>query len=386
MSIRGDQRPTGPAAVTRRFASQALMPLADAAARLLGGVSPVTPGRLALREAVGSRLAADLSAETDLPRHASALRDGWAVSADAVMGAAPHAPVLLMRRPVWVDAGAVLPAGTDTILEPDAIPDPEAVAGRIAVVADAPEGDGVRPAGGEIGRGGVIAAAGTRLTPLRAMASRAAGHARVEVRVPRIRLIATGAHADAACAALAALIAADGGDATEESVTGDAAAIATSLRAGSDADTIFVVGGTGFGRGDHSAAALALAGEVTAHGIALNPGRSAGLGILAGRPVLLVPGRPDAALAVYLTLGRPLLATLAGSASPAGECLPLLRKVVSTLGMSEIVFVRRTDAGLEPLGSVDLPLHRLLLAQGAILVPPEREGYGQGHPVEIIAL
>ena len=44
----------------------------------------------------------------------------------------------------------------------------------------------------------------------------------------------------------------------------------------------------------------------------LTPGETAAFGFAGSRPVLLLPGRLDAALAVWLTLGRRLLARLAG--------------------------------------------------------------------------
>jgi molybdopterin biosynthesis enzyme len=148
---------------------------------------------------------------------------------------------------------------------------------------------------------------------------------------------------------------------------------------------VFVIGGTGFGRTDCSAAALARAGTLALHGVALRPGETAGFGSVAGCPVLLLPGRPDAALAAFLALGRPLLGRLAGLAEPPARLsLPLSRKVSSALGLSEIVFLRRGAAGLEALGGSDIPLRRLLQVEGALLVPPDREGYPQGAAVEMM--
>lgn len=359
------------------------MPLAEARARLVDGIAPVVPTIMPVQDAIGLYLAADSLVENDLPRADTALRDGWAVAAEAVSGASPHGPIYLRDTPTWLDAGTPLPPETDTILEPDAIPARDGPANRIAVIAEAAEGEGVRREGAELRRGLVAAAAGTRLTPLQALALRACGLDKVAARRPRIRLIVTSAHAASSCAALAGLIAADGGSVVEQAATGGAEVIADAILEG-EADAVFVVGGTGQGRADHSARALLRAGSITAHGIALRPGESAGFGKASGRPVVLVPGRPDAALAAYLALGRPLLQVLAGARTEERPRAPLLRKLVSTLGLSEIVFARRTAAGLEPLGSFELPLHRLILADAAILVPPEREGYVEGTMVETI--
>ncbi len=76
--------------------------------------------------------------------------------------------------------------------------------------------------------------------------------------------------------------------------------------AGAGADIILVVGGTGLGHQDKSAAALVAAGTLDIHGVALVPGETAGFGRTAtGVPVQLLPGTPSACLWSYeLFAGR----------------------------------------------------------------------------------
>jgi len=361
-----------------RYASAALMPLADAATRLVAGVAPVVERRMPAPAALGFAAARDVAADRAAPERPTALRDGWAVEADGVTGASPYAPILLAAPPTWVEAGELLPAWADTVLPP------EALAGR-TLVADAPSGDGVRRAGEDLAAGARVIAAGVRVGPLHLLALAAAGQAEIPVRAPRLALVATGASV-ALAGTLAALIAADGGDpGTPIAVTHDVAAIAAAIREAT-ADAVLVLGGTGPGRTDHSVAALALAGDVLAHGIAIRPGETAAIGRAEGRPVLLIPGRPEAALAVYLALGRPLLAALSGAHAPEPATGTLARKVSATIGVSDVVFVRRCADGIEPLGGADLALSRLAEADGAILVPPEREGHPEGATVEVLPL
>jgi molybdopterin biosynthesis enzyme len=68
-------------------------------------------------------------------------------------------------------------------------------------------------------------------------------------------------------------------------------------------DIVLVIGGTGPGIDDHSAAALAEAGELAIHSVALRPGETAGLGHTVRVPVVLLPGMP-AALSVELRAVR----------------------------------------------------------------------------------
>ena len=102
------------------------------------------------------------------------------------------------------------------------------------------------------------------------------------------------------------------------------------------------------------------------------------------RPVLLLPGRIDAALAVWLLLGRPMLARLAGSREePLAASATLTRKVASHLGLAEIIPVRLRDGQAEPLGSGYLPLQTMAQADGWILVAADREGHPAGATVMV---
>ncbi|WP_375458113.1 molybdopterin-binding protein [uncultured Enterovirga sp.] len=368
--------------MTRSPASTALMPLVEAVAALTADVTPVAPQRVASALALGCVAAETVVAGEGPPPGATALRDGWAVSFARVSGAGPHSPVPLGTDLAWMDAGDPVPAGFDTLLPPDSVEDGSAV-------ADAPEGEGIRVAGGDLGPDDVILRAGELLRPLHLLALATAGVTDIAVRQPRIRLVTAGrlpAGRDALGPALAAVLA-GWGCRVSPATPADAGpqALADILGEG-EADAVFVLGGTGFGRADHAVEALALAGHVAAAGIALRPGETAAFG-QSRVPVLLLPGRPESALAALLTLGRPLVDALAGRAPhPPRQPEPITRKVVSTIGMAEIVFVRRTASGLEPLGGVELPLRRLIEADGAVLVPPEREGYPAGTPLAWVPL
>jgi len=168
-------------------------------------------------------------------------------------------------------------------------------------------------------------------------------------------------------------------------VPDDVHEIAAAMRAGG-ADAVLVVGGTGEGRADRSAEALQTAGDLMLHGIALRPGETAGVGAVSGRPVLLSPGRPEAAFAVFLTLLRPLLTLLAGARTPPPQPSLLTRKIASTIGLTEVVFVRRVKDGVEPLGGAGLPIAQLMRADGAVLVNPDREGYPERAEIEVTPL
>jgi molybdopterin molybdotransferase len=337
--------------------------------------------------ALGAISAEEVLAASDVPERLTASRDGWAVSFAAIAGASQTSPVVLPFAPCWVEAGETLPPNTDSVVPPEAVD----LGTEREVIAEAAPGEGCVGIGAEFAAGDRIIEAGERIGPLHHLALACAGPPEIAVRRPRIALLATGGERDrrALEPTLTELITAFGAIVVPSGpAPDDFVELAETIgSAAKSADAVFVLGGTGMGRRDRSAAALARAGSLAVHGVALRPGGSVGFGQAAGRTVLLLPGRPEAALATYLALGVPLLRRLAGRAgSWRREILTLSRKVSSGIGVTEIVFVRRVATVIEPLGSEEIPMHRLLEADGWIMVPPDREGYPAGTELEMMRL
>ena len=66
-------------------------------------------------------------------------------------------------------------------------------------------------------------------------------------------------------------------------------------------------------RHDNSVHALARVGRVVAHGIGLSPGETSAFGFIGSTPVLIIPGRLDAAFAVWHVLGARIMAAAGGA-------------------------------------------------------------------------
>ena len=286
-----------------------LTPLSAVLAVVATRIGAVQPRKSPVAAARGRVLAEDVVA-SERPPCPIALRDGFAVDAATIAGAGPYTPVPFASMPRRVDAGEPLPSGTDAVVPLDAVTQRGDRAEAIAAVA---AGEGVLPAGGDVSPRTPLRRAGERLRVLDIAIATAAGIAEVTVREPRIR-IACGSAAmtpsiDAALVMLARAVTGAGGIVL--GARGEAGHLDEALT-DDRADAVIAIGGTGSGRHDVSVQTLARLGRVEAHGIAVSPGESAAFGLVGERPVLLMPGRLDAALAIWLLIGRHLIARFAG--------------------------------------------------------------------------
>lgn len=360
------------AAQTQRLSS--LTPIPDVLARVAALARPVVPREVALQDAEGRVLADDVAVLAPSPAAAVALVDGWAVRAELVADAGPYAPMPL-HSAVWVDAGATMPRDADAVLPPDAMT--MTVSGAEAHAA-ATVGDGVLAAGADAVPDRPLRRAGERLRAVDVAALQAAGIARVPVREPRVRVVATPG-CDAVALAISRAVSAQGANVIF------VRALERAL-ADEQTDVVIAIGGTGVGSHDGSVTMLGRIGEIAIHGFGIAPGETAALGVAKGHPVLMLPARLDAALAAFLVVGEPLLRQLTG-ATTSELTMPVMltRKIVSTVGMTEVVPVRRTAGGVEPLASGYWPLAAITRADGWVLVPPESEGFAAGAQLEMRA-
>src|SRR5262245_16922530 len=346
----------------------------------INSIAPVAPRAVDLSRALNRALAEDAAATAGQPAQPLALCDGYAVRAEDIADAGSYAPVPLAATPIRVDVGTALPAGTDAVVPLDAIVDR---GGRFEAIAPATAGDGVLACGADLRAGDFIARAGWRLNDFNLAMLAMAGMKQVAVREPRIRLVKACAEADVVLDTAGDLLARSL-DARGCAVRRSAGDLAGALADNAD-DAVIAIGGTGGGRDDASVATLAKQGRVVAHGIGISPGETAALGATGKRPVLLLPGRIDAAIAGWLTMGLPLIDRLAGCSegSDPATVAKLTRKVASPIGLVEVVPVCLTKYGAEPIASGYWPLAPLANTDGWIVVTANSEGLPAGSEVVI---
>lgn len=358
-----------------------LTPLDAALAALLDGVAPVTSIGLPLAEALRC-IAADMPLSGALPPHAIAASDGYALCARDLVGASSYSPLPLAALPAWVEAGDAIPQGCDCVLDSDSI---DRSGPMPLVLAEAIPGQGIRRAGGDIAAGSQIVEAGRRVLARHLLIARAAGIKSLKVRRPCLHIVnIPGSALTSDLVAESARTA--GADVVSVTAAGrDATSIVAAIDVGG-CDLLLMTGGSGVGRTDAAVTALGERGEIIAHGIAVQPGRTSAVGRVDRTPVVVLPGAPDQAFAAWWTLALPVLDRLSGRRPRKTLNLPLARKIASGVGIAEIVLLERKQGAWVTLAAGDLSLDAIARAEAWLTVPGGAEGYAAGTAVDAYML
>ena len=159
-------------------------------------------------------------------------------------------------------------------------------------------------------------------------------------------------------------------------------------------DMLLVGGGTSVGSKDIVPDVIDSLGEpgMVAHGLAMRPGKPAGLAILNNKPVVLVPGYPVAALITYSIIARPIIFRLLGSENIRNKNdivkARLTKTIESPRGIREFVRVtiRTKSRGFaaEPVTATGASiLSSMVKANGILVVPENTESIKQDEEVEV---
>lgn len=332
--------------------------LSEARAAVLAEVTRVRAGaRLAretvpLAEALGRVLAADVRADRDQPPFPRSTRDGFAVRAADLDGAASGAAGNLRvigevaagatfsgtiepGTAVEIMTGAPVPAGADAVLMVEHVERP--APDRIVPTRTLSAGENIVPRGSELAAGAVACAAGHRLDAASIALLASLGCARPEVHArPRVAIVGTGDELvgidetpglaqirDSNRYCLAALVARAGGEPVPLPIArDDRGTIERALAdAAAKADIVLVTGGVSMGKYDHVEAALgALSARVIFESVAIRPGKPLVFGLLGDKPFFGLPGNPLSALVTFELFARAAVELWSGcpQAAPLG--------------------------------------------------------------------
>ena len=318
-----------------------LLPVDEALARLLHGAVPLPAETVALAEAGGRVLAAELHAlRTQPPFDASAM-DGYAVRAHDIAQVPARLRVVGASiagkrfegtvgagEAVRIFTGAPVPPGADAILlQEDAERLDEDTVEALEAV---PTGRHIRRAGLDFSQGDLVLAAGRALDAAALSLAAAANHPRLDVvRRPLVAILATGSELVAPGAepgpdqivasngyGVAALCREAGAKVLDLGIVpDDRKAMADAVRRAQDAgaDVLVTLGGASVGDHDLVHEVLTGLGMVPDFWkIAMRPGKPLMFGRLGDMRFLGLPGNPVSGLVCTHLFVKPLVARLAG--------------------------------------------------------------------------
>lgn len=322
-----------------------LLTVAEALARVLARVEPLSAERVQLDQAAGRILAEGVVSPVDLPPFRSSSMDGYAVRAADLPGVLrvvgrvaagrPESRPLGAGEAIEISTGGVVPAGADTVVPVErAVVCPDEVEIREAVVCN----DNIRAIGGDVRAGATLLVAGELLTPVRLGALAACGiESVISSRPPRVTIVVTGTELRAAGEPLgagqiyesngimlAAVLEAAGAvverlATTEDTEDAHTRALEHALRS----DVVVSSGGVSVGPHDLVRRVEARLGvEEVFWGVAMRPGKPIAFGVRGRTLVFGLPGNPVSALVGCLLFVRPALLALQGHPDPAPPFRP----------------------------------------------------------------
>ena len=318
----------------------ALMPVAEALARVLDGATPLPAEAATLHDAHGRVLAADLAARRTQPPDDVSAMDGYAARAadvatvpaklkviGEVAAGHPFDGKVGPGQAARIFTGGVLPPGADTIvIQENTTRDGDTV----AVTTSSAKGRHIRVAGLDFKPGAVLLSKGTRLTARDLALAAAMNHPTLPVhRAPKVAVLATGDELVMPGTepgfgeivysngyATMAMARGEGCEVVDLGIVPDRLDdTIAAVRRARDAGADLLVTSGGASVGDYDLVQKALAAEGLALSfwkVALRPGRPMMHGRLGAMHVLGLPGNPVSAFVCSVLFLVPLIRRLAG--------------------------------------------------------------------------
>lgn len=318
------------------------MPVSEALARVLADAAPLPSETVALDDALGRVLAADLAAKRTQPPADVSAMDGYAVRADDVATAPatldiigevaaghPFDGAIGPGQAARIFTGGLVPDGADCVVIQEVA---KRDGDRVTIERSGIRGKNIRRKGIDFSEGQVLLARGTRLNDRDLMLAASMNHAQVEVhRRPKVAVIGTGDELVAPGSdlkdgeivysngfAITALARTEGAEARDFGVARDNLEdIAAHIRKARDwrADVLVTSGGASVGEHDLVQRALKAEGlDLSFWRIALRPGKPMMHGRLGSLQVLGVPGNPVSSYVCSFLFLVPLIRKLSGRA------------------------------------------------------------------------
>ena len=394
----------------------------DHLARILDLTAPLPVEEVALHEALGHTLAANVTARMDLPPWDAAAMDGYAVALEGFQpGTLPVTKVLpaghttaeriVPGEAAAIMTGAPVPAGADTIVPLEQFHEPtQQLPAQITFDAVPVPDKNIRRRAEDTLAGAIVAVAGTVLGPQHVGAIAATGVDTVfTARRPRVAIISTGDELiapgtppeygqipDSNAPLIAATLRQLGAEPTHQLRIRDSAASLehTIAQLEHTVDAMILTGGASVGAHDISNYVLSAwqhedpANAITFHEVDIRPGKPQGFGLSpAGTPVWSLPGNPVAVLVSLHVFVAPGLAKMQRQAPhPHKHRVRTTQSLSTPKELNYYILATRDGDSVTALPSNSHLAVKMAQATGLIHVPAQVQSIEAQQIVDYISL
>jgi molybdopterin molybdotransferase len=313
-------------------------------------LSPITQKeQVEIRKALGRVLAEDIVPSINVPAHDNSAMDGYALrfsdlkpgettltEAGSAFAGRVFEGAVGAGQCVRVMTGAVMPAGTDTVVIQEAV---RKEGSRVYIPSGQKKAQNVRYAGEDLKAGVAVLRSGKQIGPAELGLVASLGIAGVDVkRKLRVAFFATG---DELASIGAPLREGEVYDSNRYTLHGMLARLGVEMadlgvvrddpqlleeafkRAAESADAVITTGGVSVGEADFTRALMAKLGEVLFWKIAMRPGRPMAFGKIGDAFLFGLPGNPVAVMVTFYQFVRDALLHLSGRTDE--YAIPLLK-------------------------------------------------------------
>jgi molybdopterin molybdotransferase len=393
-----------------------LLSITEAQRLVVTHAPPLPAETVSLDEAAGRVLAESALAVVDLPPFPSSAMDGYAVRASDTPGRLRVSGRIAAGKPavaavgsgeaMGIATGGVVPDGADAVIPIEYV---VAHGNEIEIGSVVATGANVRPRGGDIRAGEVVAEPGSALTPARLGALAAAGIPEIRcTRRPRAAVLATGTELrrpgedlapgeiyEANGLILSTQLEATGAVVERMPAVGDdERALRVALEVALEADVVVTSGGVSVGPHDLVRRVEAELGvEEVFWRVAVKPGKPLAFGVRERTLVFGLPGNPVSALVSFELFVKAAVRALQGVPEPLprferGRLVGARRQNPERDELAR-ARLRRSHEGvlLEPLTGQES--HMIVRSAGAdalVLVPQGEGELADGDPVDYLRL
>ncbi len=277
--------------------------------------------KIHIRDSYGRVLAQTIISHHDIPPFDKSSMDGYALIAedslddsiesfkiiDRIGAGSFSTKTLNHGEAIVIATGAPIPDGADAVVMKELTSEE---GDFVKIDSKVQSGDNIHKMASDIAEGEEILASNTIIRYQEMELIATSGYAEIEVyKRPKVKLIVTGnelvepsKHLDKAKIVnsnqftISAMIESAGADVDVTHCHDSLEELCDAILEAKDYDIVITTGGTAISKGDVSVNALDDLGELLFHGVAINPGRLIGAGVIGDSLVFNLSGRPGAAM------------------------------------------------------------------------------------------